>query len=169
VSVVRHTLIAFCAAAALVGCATREVHVVAPFDAALTEQMLRLGPNTITGSALVRRRNGNVVTCAGREVFLIPGTPYATERIGHIYGAGHFIPFGTRSIVRPDPPEYRALTRRTVCNAAGFFRFENIADGHYFVHTVVSWDGGSLYPEGGSLVSRAKVQGGQSAEVVLAP
>jgi hypothetical protein len=166
----RSALAVFIASAALAGCATRVVEIREPFDATLTAERLKPGPNTITGSALVRRRNGNIVTCAGSEVRLIPATPYANERIRAMYGPRHFLRFEQMRVkVNPNPPEYTTLTRATTCNASGFFRFESLGDGEYIVHAVVSWDGGSLYPEGGAMIGRATVKGGQAAEIVLAP
>jgi len=144
------------------------VNISAPFDAALTQSMLVQGKNTINGSALIKRQDGIAVTCAGAEVSLVPVTGYSTERMRAIYnsdqrGYGRINP----NFV-PDVPEYRALIRNTTCNAQGFFTFKDVADGDFYVTTVIGWKVGANV-QGGALMQRVKVTGGQSTEIVLAP
>ena len=62
---------------------------------------------------------------------------------------------------------YAADAKQKVCNAQGFFKFENVADGEYFVTTDISW--GQYGSEGGWLMRPVRVSGGETVEIVLAP
>lgn len=136
-----------------------------PFDAAQAKAMLQPGANTLTGSALIRQRGGGIVTCAGNTVRLVPATLYAKRRMAVIYGgvriARQTVPFS------PDPAEYAELTRTTVCNAQGFFTFNGVADGDFFVVTEIRWTVGYSV-EGGSLMERVSLQGAEKKEITLA-
>src|SRR5690606_36651641 len=57
------------------------------YDKTLAARLLSNGPNTVTGSASVRQRNGTVVTCAGQTVYLVPATDYARIRVRALYGS----------------------------------------------------------------------------------
>lgn len=130
--------------------------------------MLQPGPNSITGSALIRQRGGGVVTCAGNVVHLVPATAYAQRRMATIYGsqkiARHAVNFADT------PPGYVEATRTTTCNAQGFFRFDGLRDGEYFVQTFVVWTVGRYDSrQGGSLYERVAISGGRTADVTLSP
>jgi hypothetical protein len=163
----------------LAGCAAPPlVKINAPFDAKQASIINQVGNNTISGSALVRQAGGGTVTCAGSEVSLTPVTAYASERIMYLYKNTEK---GYNNSVRgnfdPDLPEYITLTKKTICNAQGFFTFKNIADGQYFVVTQIRWETSEYYPsvgrisspQGGYLMRKVTVQGGVTEEIVLAP
>jgi hypothetical protein len=132
------------------------------------------GSNTITGQAILRTRGGDVKTCAGLGASLIPHTAYAEERLAVTYGRGSE-GFGGREarVFNPDPAIYHQTTRTTICDAQGNFRFQNLPDGRYFVLVEVSWDAvqGGYYPhlarQGGTMMSRVEVRGGESREMIL--
>lgn len=158
--------------AALLGCAAPAPSVRAinvPFDVARAKAMLQPGANTITGSALIRQRGGGVVTCAGSKVTLLPATEYAQQRVAAIYGSGHFASVGGGLKFTPDPAEFYQYTRTATCNAQGFFRFEGLSDGEFIVQTAIVWSIGRYSTEGGSVIARARVSGGQTVEVTLTP
>ena len=154
----------------LIACAPMQiVNINSPFNAQEASIINKEGKNTITGSALIKRNDGQTVTCSGEEVYLIPYTAYANERILAIYGNT------TKGIARnrvsgfnPDIAEYKTLQKRIQCNAQGFFTFRNIADGDYFVATIVKWTV-DYSPQGGNLMRRLQVKGGETIEIVLAP
>lgn len=157
---------------ALAGCAapSRTVTINEPFDGAQAGVLLAGGTNTITGSALMRQVGGGVVTCAGNEVFLIPATRYAKNRLQAIYGSGKTLGIlHERLTFNPDPPEYKASMKTTRCNAQGFFRFDTVADGEFFVQTSIVWKAGTYSPQGGSLIDQITVRGGQVADITMAP
>jgi len=161
----------------LVSCATQQqLHTIqTPFD---EDEMIRLsqpGKNTIKGSALVRQNNGGVVTCAGSPTNLIPVMKYSTERMYWVYknstkGFYRVVMMPTKMYTNENP-RYGELARRTMCDAQGFFKFENIADGDYFLTTNIIWNtgGNSVTKEGGFLMLRVSVKDGETKEVVLSP
>ena len=66
----------------LIACAPMQiVNINSPFNAQEASIINKEGKNTITGSALIKRNDGQTVTCSGEEVYLIPYTAYANERI----------------------------------------------------------------------------------------
>jgi hypothetical protein len=163
----------FCASLAISGCVTmgKVVSLHSSFDAEEANRLLQPGKNSIRGSALIRQSGGGVVTCAGNQVELVPATLYAIERMQIIYRndvRGYASPnmFSDRPV--PPDPRYMNLTRKTICDAQGFFKFENVADGEFFVFSTIVWQVGSAY-QGGHLMQRVSVQGGSTAEIVLAP
>jgi hypothetical protein len=160
---------------ALMGCAAPPglqseppVPIRGAFDEGLARKLVGEGVNTIRGNAFMRQRGGGVVTCAGSEVYLIPATQYAKERMAYLYGTQG--ESGSNSHRRqfsfnPDPPSYTAIVRTTRCDSQGNFVFDRVADGEFYVQTQVSWMAGSL--QGGNLMHRVSVGGNQSISLVL--
>jgi hypothetical protein len=133
-------------------------------------RMLAPGPNKIRGSALLRQRGGGVVTCAGTTVLLIPATAYARERLGYFYGSGE-----TGYIVRNDfvidspqvdPGAWNRLQRETLCDAQGYFTFDRLADGEFFVLASVDWVVAGEQ-QGDAMMRRVAVNGGETKEIVI--
>ena len=135
--------------------------------------MLVPGGNAIRGSALIRQQGGGVVTCAGREVRLIPATAYARERMNLLYGSttqGYNPAFMGRNLgEQAQNKEYLDATRRTTCDAQGFFRFDNVADGDYFVATAIVCQVRPYVSEGGALMHAVTLSGKEAKEIVLSP
>ncbi|MBU3562839.1 hypothetical protein [Polynucleobacter sp. Tro8-14-1] len=163
-------LIAFTTVTILSACAQMQtVNIATPFDAKEASVINQVGKNTITGSALIKRNDGQTVTCSGEEVNLIPYTTYANTRILALYGnSSKGINTYNRPTFVPDVAEYKTMQKHTQCNAQGFFSFKNVADGDYFVVTAVRWTV-NYATQGGSLMRRVAVKGGETAEIVLAP
>ncbi len=159
------------AASLLAGCAAPQVIKSSiPFDKVQAEALLKPGQNTIKGSALIKQNMGTTVTCAGNAVSLIPVTRHATDRITQIYGnptRGYRQARGYNS--GNADPEYLKAMRETVCNAQGFFTFNNVADGEFFITTAVQWRTNPYFLDGGSLMQRVTISGGKEVEIVLAP
>lgn len=131
------------------------------------------GKTTVEGQAFLRTMVGEIRTCAGAEVFLIPVTSYSSERMHNIYGnttGGRNLLLDRRVADEPDP-RYWSAKRTTVCDAEGDFAFENVPDGQYFVATQVTWrvptSQYSSRSEGGSLMKRVHVTTGQDSVRVL--
>lgn len=148
------------------------VHItVATFDKSTTEKLVAEGKNTIKGSALIRQQGGGVVTCAGQKIMLTPATEYSSERISTIYGNKErgFISARTPPIYfQPNVPEYFELSRTTICDAQGYFKFEKVADGDFFVTGAIIWMVG-YSKSGGNLMQRVSVSKGELKEIVLSP
>jgi hypothetical protein len=155
----------------LAGCAGPQVVTIdAEFDSTGAAALLQPGSNTITGSALIRQSGGGIVTCAGNPVHLIPATNYAAKRVNWIYGTANFSPFPTHITFQPEVPAYQQQTRQATCNAQGFFRFDKVADGDFFVQSTVVWKVGQYQTiQGGGLIRRVSVKDGQTADITLSP
>ncbi len=156
------------------GCAPQiqTIQTVGKFDPNGVAFIHATGPNTIQGQAFMRQRGGNVVTCAGSDVFLVPRGSYSEERIANIFGTTQRV---ARNIAWADAPDaaYWEYMRRTRCDAQGGFVFEDLADGDYFITTVVIWESptgyqGSLVTQGGSLMAPVSVDRGNTAKVIPA-
>jgi len=160
----------------LASCATQQQYTIqTPFDEAEMLRLLQPGKNTIKGSALIRQNNGGVVTCAGNQAVLTPITSYSAERINHVYrntdkGFWQII-LMPKSVYTNENPRYLEIAKKTTCDAQGFFKFENVGDGNYFVTTAVIWNtgGNSVTKEGGFLMLRVNVKDGETKEIVLSP
>lgn len=148
------------------------------FDSAKAKAMLGEGENSLRGSAVMRKSDGGVVTCAGTEVRLIPSTAYTDERMLALYGnieAG-FNPayWGEKRLkVKKEIAEYHQIFKQTTCDAQGFFKFNNLEDGSFYVFSTMTWEVGSGIQirtiDGGTLMKRVTLKGGESKEIILTP
>ena len=160
-------------ATALAGCAMpqqKPISLRAPFNVGEAAALTKPGVNIVSGSALIRQNGGGVVTCAGLPIVLVPQTAYATERVKAIYGntTRGYNPITRRLVFTPDPSTYMQMTRETLCDAQGNFTFPDVADGSFYVISVINWTVANS-PQGGSLMQFVSVSGGQSQQVVLSP
>ncbi len=171
-------LVAIVAIIGLSGCAPPPpIALTSTFDIDQAKALLVEGNNTIKGSALIRQRNGSVVTCAGNTVSLVPRTEYLEERVEHMYGSvsGGFSPLNKNNQIKftSTHPRYYELIKESTCDAQGFFEFKNLADGTFFVVTGITWEvvisAYSTRHEGGSIGQLVSVSGGETKDVVLAP
>jgi hypothetical protein len=147
------------------------VFLFSTFNADEARAMLQPGDNTIKGSALIRQLGGQVVTCAGTKVALTPATEYAAERMTYLYGV---TAAGFRSIREqgaPLPvaePGYAELEHQSICDPQGHFEFAGVSDGTYFITLAIVWQT-IQGPQGGYLMRKVSVSGGQTVSVVLTP
>lgn len=128
------------------------------------------GKNAVTGFAVLRTVGGEARTCAGLEVYLIPESTYARERMMGIYGnltkASHIV--GTRPRYADRDSQYMATSRKTRCDGTGNFSFENVPDGVWYVATAIVWQvPPNPTPQGGEMMERVQLRGGQSVKVVM--
>lgn len=166
---------AFLALALLTGCATAEaprLTIAEPFNAEAGAWASMPGHNTIKGDALLRTRGGDVKTCAGLDVELIPATPYTTEYVTRRYGGpsgGYADRYSVLRGVYVLAPGFFAQTVKKVCTAQGGFAFEGLADGDYFVTATVTWEvpGADYSLQGGEITKRVSVSGGEVKAVTL--
>ena len=161
--------------ATLSGCVTppQKITIKEEFNVVEAKSLLAEGKNSVHGSSLIRQRGGGVVTCAGNEVILTPATSYATERMLVIYGSadrGYNPAMGGKNIVFENQHAlYGFMTKKALCDAQGFFKFENLADGSFYVVSQVIWESGRAGYEGGFIMQKVTVKGGESKEIILAP
>lgn len=164
------------ASIALTSCQTAKKHqLVSTFNESEFVKLLEpTGKNTIKGSALMRKANGEIVTCAGTKILLLPSVPYSAERVQAIYGNVEqgYVPLYARPIeFIPENSNYAKSGRETVCNVQGQFIFENVKDGEYFIYSHISWMYGyvSYTPQytGGTIFKKVSVSKGTTADIVL--
>jgi hypothetical protein len=146
------------------------------FDPAATAWSQEPGENRIEGTALLRTRGGEARTCAALDVGLIPWSKYAGERMAHLYGSiqqgfNPVYPYGRAIRWANDDPKFYQSVRSSTCDAAGHFEFEGLPDGEWYVEATVTWDvprvrfsGG---PQGGTIMRRVKLEGGETRKLVL--
>lgn len=157
----------------LSGCVIQPINIPikAAFDEAAAQRMVQPGPNIVSGSALIRQNGGGVVSCAGLPVNLVPKTAYARERVIGLFGGDirAFAPAHTmHKTFSPDPESFRQNMLVTVCDTQGRFEFSQVADGEFYVVTVITWNVANQ-AQGGGLLAHVKVEGGQVQRVVLSP
>jgi len=144
-----------------------------PFDPAEIAWSKGNGPNTVEGSAVLRTRGGEARTCAGDEASLVPYSQYAAARMRLLYGSEDRGFFSTEDAFISGPrvaddqytPAYNASWRPAACDAQGSFVFANVPDGTYFVVAKVMWI--ARYEQGGWLMQKVEVKGGETKKVVL--
>lgn len=130
------------------------------------------GRNAIMGAAVLRTVGGEPRTCAGLEVTLIPSSPYAVARFETMYGEREsgYLPADHGKSWEVTDPDYAASGSRARCDAQGNFAFTNIPDGTYYVTAPVVWGIPQQYhtsTEGGILMQKVSVAGGETKRVVL--
>jgi hypothetical protein len=80
------------------------------------------------GQAFLKTVGGDVKTCAGNKVYLMPATGYNSEILEHLPS-----PFSNRD-ARGDH-----FTKSTTCDAEGRFEFDDVYGAKWFVITDVTW------------------------------
>jgi hypothetical protein len=149
------------------------VQLTSTFNAAEVAWSQRQGTNTIHGSAVLRTVGGDAKTCAGLDANLVPMSAYANERMAAMFGAGTAV-----GILRANSelrfsstdPAYVSTARKTVCDPQGYFVFEKVPDGEYFLTAFVTWGVPGRYftrQEGGVLMQRITVHGSETKTIVL--
>ena len=132
-------------------------------------------PNTIEGNALLRTRGGDVRTCAGYQVMLVPATTATANVMTNVFGEGgsaYKSAIGSGETI-PLPPTLAEDPRvqSGICDAQGDFAFDDLKNGEYFVVTQVLWDVpgayGSSNVQGGTLMQKVAVEGGETRKIVL--
>ena len=156
---------------ALAGCGQfglQESALSTPIAPSEVDWARKSGANTVSGIALIKAGDTSH-TCAGQSANLIPDTAYARARMTAIFGNAtkgmRAASLGPEKFERDDPL-YVSTLRTTKCDVAGSFSFPRVPDGIWYVTSSVKWQGDSQ-TEGGSLMQRVDVRGGQVAKVVL--
>lgn len=133
------------------------------------------GRNSVTGSAVLRTRGGEPRTCAGLTAKLYPAGAYTDEVMGQMYGgADRGLYDGRATWTPPGPvPAWAAAARQSACDGQGYFLFDGVPDGAWYVVAEVTWDvpsGGAGVPfngQGGWLMQKITLAGGETKRVVL--
>lgn len=142
------------------------------FDPNEASFVLEKGTATITGSASLTDANGESISCAGNNVYLVPVTEYSKERFLHLFGdsdnhfSGDEIIFHVR--FKPDHPDFRKYMKVSTCNYVGEFSFDNVSAGEYYLGTnIISEVEEYNTIKGGALAEMINVKEGESLEINL--
>lgn len=115
------------------------------------------GISSLHGQAFLRTVGGDVKTCAGEFVYLIPGAPYFDQ----------YLKMSAADLAQADP-EAMAQLRRTVCDAQGNFSFKSVPAGKWYVLTSVTWGIPNIAAVSGQPSSSAGCIGRVSTELACA-
>lgn len=158
---------------ALAGCATapEPIALGTSFNPTEVAWFNAPGNNTIRGNAVLRTVGGEVRTCAGLDARLSPVSTYATERVRALYGNSQSgFNRGSAGFTATDPA-YEEMQRHTRCDSEGRFTFSGLPDGEYYVIALVTWGVpmgyGMTSRQGGWLMQRVRVAGGETKDIVL--
>lgn len=162
------------------GCATtmfpmpkvEKVSMTSVFKPEQAAYVLEKGNNTVTGQSFLKTMIGEVRTCAGNEAELIPVSDYSTEIMMFSFRntESGYSPANYDFVKTLDVQDKRWLDYRkvTYCDAQGNFKFDDVKDGEYYIRTLVVWQiPGRFGFEGGSLMKRVKVAGGQTVNLFV--
>ena len=97
------------------------------------------GPATIQGQAFLKTVGGDVKTCAGHDVILLPATKYNIEIMSNYEIYKSKINYTNRDI-RAD---YRI--RKSMCDAQGRFVFNDVPALNWYISTNVTWGVATRY------------------------
>jgi hypothetical protein len=148
------------ALAALAGCvAPAQPYVLkTPFSTADFQPYVGTGPATLHGQAFMKTVGGDVKTCAGQTVYLMPDNAYNAE----------IVQAPTRNFANRDA-RGDAYTRQTVCDAQGNFEFDNVPAKMWWVLVDVTWgvpnQYGSVDTQGGTIQEPVILQPGENKQV----
>jgi hypothetical protein len=89
------------------------------------------GTASLSGSAFMKTRGGDVKVCAGNNISMQPKSSHSDEWFAH-------------AILRyermtPPDPKVANFVRTTVGDARGDFKFLNVAAGKYYIVCKISW------------------------------
>lgn len=149
-----------------------EVELPVPFNPEDAAFIFNKGTATVKGKGVFKANTGQVISCDGSNVHLVPVTEYSKERYTYLVG-GTNEGFISQELIQtieftPDPPEYREYMRSTRCNYKGEFLFENVADGEYYLNTdIFSPVNGYRAVKGGVFAARIVVKSGEVIHVDL--
>lgn len=162
----------------LAGCVKQAPQLVntQQFDFEEVAWAVKDGSNTVTGFAVLRTVGGEARTCAGLEARLTPDSSYARERMTTLYGstsqgtlAANTIAGGKSYDPAKTNSSYVSSSRSTRCDGQGHFTFDRVPDGIWYATAIVVWSANprSGQYEGGTMMKRIEVRGGQTVRVTL--
>ena len=116
----------------------------------------------ILGQAFLLTQGGDVRTCAGRNVTLVPDIPY-TEEVTSALSAGD-------TDIRNRDSRIALYRRIKRCDAAGRLRFAGLPAGKWIAATQVTWDAPTPYGpalQGGLVFGRVDTTDGDVPDLVV--
>ena len=114
------------------GCASGPAYqILTPFLDDDFRTWTQSGPYTVSGQAFFKQPGGQVITCAGESVALMPLTSYTME-LSKLLETGHGFPANYER--RAHKYDHKAM-----CDGAGKFRFEDMPALNWLLITRVTW------------------------------
>ena len=175
----------------LTGCAPEQIRIPVAFDQAQARALLKPGTNQITGRINADLPNQSRVTCANREVSLVPATAYAREWARQFYetdsgrygtlDAAYRLDSREKDLHFVGAESFYATTRVTRCDQDGEFVFDQVGNGEFFVVAETRWLGryhdyydfmystNQSQEEDGSVMERVRLTGGDSIDLDWEP
>ena len=150
-------LVCFC----LAGCASTYVPaypIQTPYRAEDFSAWTGPGQATIKGQAFLKTVGGDVKTCAGATVTLLPATAYNDE----IFAAQKTYPGRDLTNIYGEADTFNW---KSTCDAQGNFEFRNVPVRAWWIKTRVEWGipmGYSTSWQGGDLASRVNLRPGEN-------
>ncbi len=133
----------------LTGCLTTQSYTLTqPYSETDFSPYERSGQADLRGQAFLKTVGGDVKTCAGNKVYLMPATAYNAEILAHVPAT-----FTNRD-GRAD-----RFTRIGICDADGKFEFDSVPATQWFVLTDVTWgvpNGDFVNQQGGMVLQRVR-------------
>jgi hypothetical protein len=118
------------------------------------------GTASVAGQAFLRTNGGDVKTCAGSDVALIPDGAYTQEMLATLLAGQN---------VKEDEA-FDAKRRVTQCNAQGDFKFTGLPAGKWLIQTTVTWNVPTeeiMQEQGGSLEAAITTSTNNTTELIL--
>ena len=143
------------------GCVVRQpVEIQTKFDYSEHKPYMETGENGLKGQGFLRQQGGGIVTCAGREVLLVPATSFFREAVT-AYRLGKNPQF-TEKV----DPAFKPIIKRSQCDVQGNFAFGNLPAGKWFITTQVSWIV-NRNTQGGTLMREVTLSNNETIQVLL--
>jgi hypothetical protein len=119
------------------------------------------GTAVVRGRDFLRTQVGEVRTCAGLPVTLVPRSAYSQEVTMRAYP--------TRTVIANPDPAADEFIRRTTCDAQGNFVFHDLPAGEWYLGARVLWDAPHGLQQGGIIVlpQVVKTLPNKSTEVIV--
>lgn len=135
-----------------ISCVQKSTYVIkTPFHAEDWRIGIETGNSNLVGQAILKTKGGDVKTCAGEEVILMPYNAY-TEELYTVAKQGRF------DNASNFDPSIKNYCKVTTCDDNGDFKFENLPSGKWLLYTRVVWE------EPGK--NSSTVQGGDMVQIV---
>jgi hypothetical protein len=127
------------------------------------------GTGAIIGQ-ITHRASGKTFSCIDQGVILSPETPWVRRRMEILYLSPENATLPADDVRARTPPErnadYNAFVKRAPCDATGRFTFTNLADGPWYVISVIRSAPGVAAGEL-AVMRRVVIRNGNTARVNL--
>ena len=147
-----------------ISCVQQKTYTIkTPFHSEYWHMGIETGNCNLEGQAFLKTKGGDVKTCAGEEVILMPYNAYTQE----LYNVTKHGNFDTASNFDPSIKNYCKVT---TCDDNGDFQFKNLPSGKWLLYTRVVWEapgGNSSGVKGGDMVKIVQTTENDTQKVYL--